>query len=56
MSAEEKEELRREYLEIHNKLGNTSLPYDIRCKLEKIKDEATKKYFTKFGKHISSEL
>ena len=52
----EKEELREQFLEIHRKLGDASLQYETRSKLEKSKEDIIKKYFTKFGKHISSEL
>jgi hypothetical protein len=52
----EREVLRKEFLEIHRQLGNASLPYVIRCKMEKRKDETIKEYFKKFGKHISAEV
>ncbi len=56
MSAQEKGELQREFLELHRKLGDSSLKYEIRCQMEKRKEEVIKEYFTKFGKHISEEL
>ena len=56
MSIQVKEELRDEFLEIHRKLGDSSLKYEIRCKLEKRKEEIIKEYFIKFRKHITSEL
>ncbi len=56
MSVQEKGELHREFLELHTKLGNSSLKYEIRCQMEKRKEEVIKEYFTKFGKHISEEL
>ncbi len=56
MSVKEKGELLREFLEIHRKLGDSSVKFEIRCQMEKRKDEVTKEYFTKFGKHISDEL
>ena len=52
----DKEKLRQKFLEIHQKLGDASLPYEIRGKLEKSKEELIKEYFKKFGKHISSEI
>ena len=52
----EKEQLRQKFVEIHQKLGDASLPYEIRSKLEKSKEDMIKEYFSKFGKHISSEL
>ncbi len=56
MSEQEKGELQREFLEIHTKLGDSSLKYEIRCQMEKRKEEIIKEYFIKFGKHISGEL
>ncbi len=56
MSAQEKGELHKEFLELHTKLGDSSLKYEIRCQMEKRKEEVIKEYFTKFGKHISEEL
>ncbi len=35
MSEQEKAELQREFLEIHTKLGDSSLKYEIRCQMEK---------------------
>ena len=52
----DKEKLRQKFVEIHQKLGDASLPYEIRSKLEKSKEAMIKEYFRKFGKHISSEL
>jgi len=52
----EKEKLRQKFIEIYQKLGNVALPLEIRSKLEKSKEDIIKKYFKKFGKHISSEL
>ncbi len=52
----EKEKLQQKFIEIHQKLGDAAIPYDIRSKLEKSKDDIIKNYFKKFGKHISSEL
>ena len=56
MTSQEKNELQREFLDLHTKLGDSSIKYEIRCQMEKRKDEITKEYFTKFGKHISDEL
>ena len=56
MSAQEKTKLQEEFLELHTKLGDSSLKYEIRCQMEKRKEEVIKEYFTKFGKHISGEL
>ncbi len=52
----EKEKLLQKFVEIHQKLGDAALPYEIRSKFEKSKDDIIKDYFKKFGKHISSEL
>ena len=52
----EKEKLQQKFVEIHQKLGDAALPYEIRSKFEKSKDDIIKDYFKKFGKHISSEL
>jgi len=56
MSTQEKGELQRKFLELHTKLGDSSLKYEIRCEMEKRKEEVIKEYFTKFGKHISGDL
>ena len=56
MSAKEKGELQKEFLDLHSKLGDSSIKYEIRCQMEKRKEDITKEYFTKFGKHISEEL
>ena len=56
MSEKEKGDLQREFLELHTKLGDSSIKYEIRIKMEKRKEEITKEYFTKFGKHISADL
>ena len=52
----EKEKLQQKFVVIHQKLGDAALPYEIRSKFEKSKDDIIKDYFKKFGKHISSEL
>ena len=52
----EKEKLLQKFIEIHQKLGNATLPHEIRGKLEKSKEDIIKEYFKKFGKHISSEI
>jgi len=52
----EKEALRKEFLEIHRKLGDATIPYVIRSEMEKRKEETIKEYFKKFGKHISTEV
>jgi len=51
-----KEALRKEFLEIHRKLGDATIPYVIRSEMEKRKEETIKEYFKKFGKHISTEV
>jgi hypothetical protein len=56
ISLSEKEKLQQNFIEIHQKLGDAALPYEIRSKFEKSKDDIIKDYFKKFGKHISSEL
>ena len=56
MVTNEQDALRKEFLEIHKKLGDASIPYDIRSKMEKRKQEAIKEYFTKFGKNIFSDM
>ena len=53
MGPKDKDALQREFLEIHTKLGDASLPFEIRGKKEKRKDEIIKEYRQKFGKHIS---
>ena len=56
MTDNERESLRKEFLEIHKKLGDVSIPYVTRCEMEKRKEETIKEYFKKFGKHISAEV
>jgi len=56
LSDNERETLRKEFLEIHRKLGDASIPYVMRSEMEKRKEETIKEYFKKFGKHISSEV
>jgi len=49
----EKEVLRKKFLEIHRKLGDATIPYVIRSEMEKRKEETIKEYFKKFGEtHI----
>ena len=56
MGPKYKDALQREFLEIHKKLGDASLSFEIRGQKERRKDEIIKEYREKFGKHISAEL
>ena len=56
VSSTEKEQLQREFVEIHKKLGDATIPFEIRGKSERRRDQIIKQYQTKFGKHISADI